>query len=85
MQRVGLPRPLSVRALRIPTAKLQAVLRAVLLARVAAQWTGLAGIVRIHLDGKRPCKRGLVGDHAVQFGKGPLGSVPVGSTRFGRE
>ena len=44
--------PLPVGALPVAADEQQAVVRSVLLAGVAAQGTGLAGIVSLHLDGK---------------------------------
>ena len=85
MQLVGTACPLLVRTLRVLADEQQAFLRAILLARVAAQGTGLAGIVRIHLDGNRPRKRGFIGDRVVQFGESPLGNVAICSARLSRD
>ena len=38
----------------------------------------LAGVMGVYLDGHRPMQEGFIGDHAVQFGKGPFGRGSVG-------
>src|SRR5215831_19314299 len=74
-----------VLALLVATEKEQPILGAVLLAPIAAHWTGLRGIIRIHLDRERSRKRRLVTDEGLQFGKGPLGVHPIGFPRFLRD
>jgi hypothetical protein len=40
--------------------------------------TGLAGVVGIDLNGHRIVQQGCVGNHALQFGKGPFGVGGIG-------
>src|SRR6266571_5434030 len=83
MQGVWLPCALSMRTQRVLADEQQPLLWAVAFVRVATQRTPLAGIVGIHLDGKRgPRQGGFVGDHAVQFSKGPLRGMAIGPARF---
>ncbi len=58
--------------------KQEALLGAVGLTGVAACGARLARVVGVHLDRHRVGQEGLVGQEAVQFGKRPLGGVPVG-------
>ena len=63
MQGIRLPCPLPMRTLHVPADEQQPFLWTVLLAGVAAQGTGLTGVVRIDLDGKRRTRQGrFVGD-----------------------
>ena len=61
------------------TDKEQATVRTVLPAGMSAHGTGLAGEVRVHLDGHTAMAQGFVGNHGMQIGKGPFG---VSSIRF---
>ena len=56
----------------------QAVLGAVRFAGMPTHRAGFARIVRIYLDRHALMQEGFVGDHAVQFGKGPLGVGGIG-------
>ncbi len=58
--------------------KEQAPVWAVGIGGMAAQRAGLARVVCIHLDGQTPGTDGLVGDHAVQFRKGPFRAGRIG-------
>src|SRR6266849_4014301 len=55
----------------------QAVVRSVPSTGIAALGTSLARIVSIHRNCHTTAKRRLIGDVAVQLGKGPLGGMPV--------
>ena len=63
--------------------KQEALLGAVGLTGVAAFGACLARVVSVHLDRHRVGQQGLVGQEAVQFGKRPLGGVPVGFALLG--
>ena len=56
----------------------QAVLGAVRFARMPTHRAGFARRVGIDLDRHALMQEGFVGDHAVQFGKGPLGIGGIG-------
>ena len=60
------------------TDKQETVVGAVRLTGVPTAWASLARVVGIHLDGNRTCQESLIGDHALQFGKGPLGIGHIG-------
>ncbi len=45
---------------------------------MAAYRTGLARVVRVHLDRHTPAQQGFIGDHAVQLSEGPLGIRRIG-------
>ena len=45
--------------------------------RMPTHRASLAGVVGIHFDCHRPMQEGFIGDHAVQFGKGPFGRGSV--------
>ena len=61
------------------TDKEQAIVRTVLPEGMSAHGTGLAGEVRVHLDGHTAMAQGLIGNHGMHLGKGPFG---VSSIRF---
>src|SRR5579871_5595412 len=62
------------------TDKAQAFVGPIGAAREPTARAHLAGIVRINLDTDAAYQRGLVRQQAVQFCKGPLRGVPVGSS-----
>ena len=64
-------------ALTVLAHKEQAVLGTVLPARVATARTGLMAPVRIHADAATARQGRFVGQQFPQFGKGPLGGMPV--------
>ena len=57
--------------------KEQPLLRPVLLGRMPAVWTGLAGVVGIDFDAERAGQHRFVVQEGVQFGEGPLGGMSV--------
>ena len=59
--------------------KEQPLLGSVLLGRVPTVRAGLTGVVGVYLHTERASQHGFVVQEGVQFGKGPLGGVPVGS------
>src|SRR6266699_1497515 len=60
------------------TDKQEALARTIILAGIAAHGASLTGIVGVHFDGHTAIQRGFVGDHGMQFGKGPLAMTGVG-------
>src|SRR5436190_6347509 len=60
------------------TDKEQPSARAIVLAGVATDGTHLTRVVGIDFDGHASRTRCFVAKHALQFGKGPLGSMTVG-------
>src|SRR5713226_7803674 len=60
----------------------ESLLWAVLVTGIATFGTGLGSCVGIHFDGHRTRKRGLVGDHVVEFSKRLLRVAPVGFACF---
>jgi hypothetical protein len=62
----------------LATDKEQALLGAILLARSAATWARLAGVVRIHFHAGRPDQFALISQEARQFGERPFRGVLVG-------
>ena len=57
----------------------QTMVRPVGAARVSAPRTGLTGVVGIHFDAQAACQDGLVREQLLQFRKGPLARVPIGT------
>ena len=57
----------------------QSLVGAIVLTGMPAPGTRLAAVVGIHSHRHTACQHGLVGQVAVQFGKSPLGDMPVGS------
>jgi hypothetical protein len=60
------------------TDKEQPLARTIGLTGMATDRTGLAGVVGIDLDGHRRVQEGFVGNHALQFCKGPFGVSGIG-------
>ncbi len=60
------------------TDKEQPLLWAIPLAGMAAMRAGLTGVVGIDLHTERTSQMRLVDEQAMQFGKGPLGGMPIG-------
>ena len=67
------------------TNKEQARLRAILLARVTAPRTTLAGVIRINTDTATPRQGGFIGEQSAQLGKGPAGRMAIGFAGFDRD
>jgi len=66
----------------ILTDKKQALVRAIRLRGIAAHRACLAGVVGIDIDRHAANQSRFVGDVAVQFGKRPLGGMPVSTSLF---
>ncbi len=68
------------------TDKEQALVGAIGIRGMTTHRARLARIVRIYLDCHRRVQESLIGDHALQLGKGPFGiggiSMPLFPTRF---
>ena len=62
--------------------KEQAVLWAVRAAGMATAWAALAGIVSIHPDAHAAHQDRFIGEQLAEFGKRPLGGVPIGAPLF---
>jgi hypothetical protein len=58
----------------------QSLVGAIVLTGMPAPGASLAGVVGIHFHRHTACQHRLVGNVAMQFGKGPLGGVPVRSS-----
>src|SRR5438132_2448578 len=56
----------------------QAFVGAVGISSMPTHRARLAGVMGVYLDCHRPMQEGFIGDHAVQFGKGPFGRGSVG-------
>ena len=68
--------------------KEQTMLGPVGAARVAAPRTGLTGVIGIRFDSQAACHGRLVREQLLQFRKGPLARVPIGTAcllRHGEE
>src|SRR5215831_3814594 len=59
--------------------KEQTMLGPVGAARVATPRTGLVARVGIYFDAQAACQNGLVREQLLQFRKGPLARVPIGT------
>lgn len=59
------------------TDKEQALIGTVRLAGMPTQGTGLTRILGVYLDRHRTVQEGLVGNHALQFGKAPCGECCI--------
>src|SRR5262249_44440614 len=57
----------------------QTLMRAIGITGMAAHRARLARVVGVYLDRHRPVQEGFIGNHPVQFGKGPFG---IGSVRL---
>ena len=57
--------------------KEQPLLRAVLSGRVPAVWARLTGVIGVHFHTERAGQDRFVVQESMQFGKRPLGGVPV--------
>ena len=64
------------------TEKHKTLARAIVLAGIPTHGTRLRGIVSVHFDRHTLLQRGFVGDHPLQFSKGPLRVSSVGLTLF---
>ena len=64
------------------TDKEQTLVRAIALPGITTFGTGLTGIMCIHFDAHGASASRFVGDHALQFSKGPLGSMVVRTALF---
>ena len=58
----------------------QSLVRTITRRGMPTDGTGLRGVVGINLDGHTRVQECLVGDHAVQFSKGPLGIGGIGTS-----
>ena len=56
----------------------QAILGSIRLASMSTDRTSLTAVVRVDLDGHRRVQEGFVGNHAMQFRKGPFGVGGIG-------
>src|SRR6266571_1486335 len=56
----------------------QTLVRSIPFAGMSTDWAGLRGVVGIDLDRHTPLQKGFIGDHGVQFSKGPLGRGGIG-------
>ncbi len=60
------------------TDKQEPFVRAIRIRGITAHGARLARVVGVHLDGHASMHEGFVGDHALQFGKGPFGVGSIG-------
>ena len=70
------------RELALLADKEQAVLWAVRAAGMATAGAALAGVVSIHPDAHPAHQDRFIGEQLAQFGKRPLGGVPIGAPLF---
>jgi hypothetical protein len=57
----------------------QSFVRAISISSMPTHWASLAGVVGVRFDRHRPLQEGFIGNHAMQFGKGPFGIGSVGT------
>ena len=56
----------------------QALVGTIGITGMSAHWTSLACIVGVYFDRHRTVQEGFIGNHAVQFSKGPFGIGGIG-------
>src|SRR5258708_8171767 len=66
------------RVMTVLTDEQQAFVGAVAISSMPTHRARLAGVMGVYLDGHRPMQEGFIGDHTMQFGKGPFGRGSVG-------